>query len=119
MSYKGMGSTATDIAAVASAAGTAAAQIIAAASGGGAATTPYAANATIDPATGMPYGTINPATGQPYGTPALPPETSYTVPLVIGGLAVIGIGGYLFMKRGAVRANRRRVRRNRRRARRS
>ena len=114
MSYKGMGTTATDIAAITTAASTAAAQLIAAATGGGA-TTPYGASAAIDPATGMPYATtINPATGMPYG--AIDPMTGrpygevasdYTIPLVIGGLLVVGVGGYFLMKRG-VRANRRR-----------
>lgn len=122
MSYaRGMGSTATDVAAVAAAAATAASQIIAAASGG----TPPTASSTIDPATGMPYGTINPATGMPYGAidPAtgLPygtvPATDYTVPLVIGGLALIGLVGFVVMRRSRTTPNsrRRRVRRNTRR----
>lgn len=120
MSYaRGMGSTATDIAAVAAAAATAASQIIAAASGGASPTA--TASATIDPATGMPYGAINPATGLPYGAidPAtgLPygtaPATDYTVPLVIGGLALVGLVGFVVMRRSRTTPNRRRrVRRN-------
>jgi len=122
MSYRGMGTTATDIAAITTAASTAAAQLIAAGRGG---TTPYVTPGSVDPATGMPYttGMLNPATGMPYG--AIDPMTGrpygeiasdYTIPLVIGGLLVVGIGGYFLMKRG-VRANRRRrssrrVRRN-------
>jgi len=111
MSYRGMGTTATDIAAITTAASTAAAQLIAAGRGG---TTPYVTPGSVDPATGMPYttGMLNPATGMPYG--AIDPMTGrpygeiasdYTIPLVIGGLLVVGIGGYFFMKRG-VRANR-------------
>lgn len=109
MSYaRGMGSTATDIAAVAAAASTAAAQIIAAASGGGTSST---ASATIDPATGMPYGAINPATGLPYGTPAAAPATDSTVPLIIGGIALAGLVGFVVMRRSRTTPNRRRRRR--------
>jgi LPXTG-motif cell wall-anchored protein len=78
---------------------------------------PYATAPMINPATGLPYPAIDPATGLPYGTPA----SDYTIPLVIGGLVVVGIGGYLFMRKSKSTPNRRhrRVRRNRRRSRRS
>jgi hypothetical protein len=121
MSYKGIGSTATDIAAITTAASTAAATLIAAGRGG---TTPYVTPGSIDPATGMPYATapmINPATGLPYpaidpatGLPYGTPPSDYTIPLVIGGLVVVGIGGYFLMRKRST-PNRRRVRRNRRR----
>jgi hypothetical protein len=110
-----MGSTATDIAAVATAASTAAAQIIAAATGGTAPTSgsmidpttglPYG---SVNPATGMPYGAINPATGRPYGEIE---ETSY-VPFVIGALAIVGVGGYLLTRRRPTPNRRRRMRTN-------
>lgn len=116
MSYtRGMGSTATDIAAVATAASTAAAQIIAAATGG----TAPASGSMIDPTTGLPYGSVNPATGMPYG--AINPatgrpygeieETSY-VPFVIGALAIVGVGGYLLTRRRPTPNRRRRMRMN-------
>jgi hypothetical protein len=124
MSYKGMGTTATDIAAITTAAGTVAAQLIAAGRTG--ATTPYAAEGAINPVTGQPYGTaaqINPATGMPYGAidpvtgrPYGEPAPDYTVPLVIGGLALVGIGGFFFLRKRGVAKNRRmRSRRNSRR----
>jgi hypothetical protein len=110
-SLRGLGTTATDIAAITSAAGTVAAQLIAAGRGGSTATP----DATIDPTTGMPYGAINPATGLPYGTPITPPSDN-TLPLVIGGLAVAGVIGFLVLRRSKTTPNRhRRVRRNRRR----
>lgn len=110
MSYtRGMGDTASDIARVAAAAASAAASIIGAAAG----TTPGTAATTIDPATGLPYGTIDPATGLPYGTPAMAPETDYTAPIVIGGLVLVGIGGYFLMrKRSTPNRRRRSIRRN-------
>lgn len=111
MSYtRGMGDTAADIARIAAAAAGAASSIITAAATPG--TTPAAT--TVDPATGLPYGTINPATGLPYGTAVTPPATDYTVPLVIGGLALVGVGGYFLMRKRST-PNRRRVRRNSRR----
>jgi hypothetical protein len=115
MSYKGMGTTATDIAALTTAASTAAAQLIAAGRGG---TTPYVTPGSIDPATGMPYATapmINPATGLPYpaidpatGLPYGTPASDYTIPLVIGGLLLVGVGGYFFMRKSKSTPNRRR-----------
>jgi len=103
---RGMGSTATDAAAIATAAGTIAAQLIAAGRG----TSPTDTTMTtssIDPTTGMPYGAINPATGLPYGTPVAP-ASDYTIPLVIGGLLLVGVGGYFFMRKSKSTPNRRR-----------
>jgi len=123
MSYKrGMGTTATDVAAVTTAVGTAAAQLIAAARGTPA-TTPYSTEGAINPATGQPYGTaINPATGMPYGAidpatgrPYGEPAMSYT-PFIVGGLALFGVGAFFFMRKRGVARNRRRMRKNRRRA---
>ena len=116
MSYaRGMGSTATDIAAVATAASTAAAQIIAAATGA----PPVTSASMTDPATGLPYGSVNPATGMPYG--AINPATgrpygeieepSY-VPFVIGALVIVGVGGYLLTRRRPTPNRRRRMRMN-------
>jgi hypothetical protein len=113
-----MGTTATDIAAITTAASTAAAQLIAAGRGG---TTPYVTPGSVDPATGMPYttGMLNPATGMPYG--AIDPMTGrpygeiasdYTIPLVIGGLVVVGIGGYFLMRKRGVAKNKRGLGRN-------
>lgn len=107
MSYtRGMGSTATDVAAVAAAASTAAAQIIAAATG-------TSAGSAIDPATGMPVGSVNPMTGRPYGAinpltgqtydaeataMYATPETSY-VPYIVGALVLVGVVGFLATRR--------------------
>lgn len=111
MSYaRGMGDTATDILR-ALAAGTSAAITSATTPGATATDT----TALINPATGLPYGAINPSTGLPYGTAA--PASDNTVPIIVGALVLVGIGGFLLTRKRST-PNRRRVRRNRRRSRR-
>lgn len=115
MSYtRGLGQedhTAQDWATGIQSGGSALAQLIGAATGHPAtSTTPYGSPAAIDPATGMPY-----AQGQAYpGIPYTPPETSY-LPVIIGGLALVGVVGYFVTRKSRSTPNRR-SRRTRRRS---
>jgi LPXTG-motif cell wall-anchored protein len=100
-----MGDTAADIARIMAGVTGAASSILTSVATPG--TTPTTGASTIDPATGLPYGAVNPATGLPYGTVVPAPETSY-VPIVIGGLVLVGIGGYFLMRKRST-PNRRRL----------
>lgn len=111
MSYTGLGQqntsdrTARDWAAGIRAGGEILSSIVGAASGGGAsATTP----STAYPSTAYP-GTDPYASAYPYSTTTT--ESSWTIPLLVGGVAIVGIGAYFLMSRRSVKANRRSRRR--------
>lgn len=108
--------TASDWAAGINAAGASIAAILRAGQGQAAATDPAtglpygtAPVAPINPATGLPYPALNPATGRPYGAP---PETSM-MPMVIGGIVILGVVGFLVAQRRRVTPNRRPSKRRR------
>lgn len=106
MSYSGLGQdrTAQDWAAGIRTGGELISSIIGAASGG-----------SRTPTTTMPAPMYTPTTDVYYPTTQNTSDGSWTIPLLIGGTLIVGIGAYLLISRRSVKANRRRVRANRRR----
>jgi hypothetical protein len=99
MSYAtGVGSTASDIAAITGALTQAGTQIASSVISAQQGQQQYGTPGTTTGLTTPVYTPgIDPSTGLPYGTSA--PSTDYTVPLVIGGIAVAGLVGFMLMRR--------------------
>ena len=112
----GAGPSGADVSAIIQGLTQAGTQIAQTAHGISSGTAPYGTPGYVDPMAASP----TPPPGMYYdattGTFQPLQQTSYTVPLVIGGLAVLGLVGFMYMRRPTpnrrVRRNSRRVRRN-------